>query len=105
MADDFNIPAFGEKFRGKIGNIYNLDVDNIGGVYQIYHTREGKKVLRRRQYGANYPGTPEQVKQNQKLQNLALNWNQLTDQEKNVYKQRAREERTSPFSIYWKENY
>jgi hypothetical protein len=81
---------FATEMRGKLGKSSFPDPHAIFGIYQIRHTKKGRKTVKMKFYVPTNPRTTKQQANRQKFAAAMAAWQNLTNEEKEEYNKRAR---------------
>lgn len=78
------------EIRGNIGNPTTALISPIAGIYQMRKCLEGKIPIKMVFYRPTNPRTSLQQANRAKIRDAVIAWSLLTDNQKNVYRERAK---------------
>lgn len=95
--------GIGIEIRKKLGSAGSPDPKGMYGIYQV-RTRFGRRTqVKEKFYTPTNPQTPAQQANRQKFANGVTAWNNLTDQQKAVYNEKAKRENFYGYNIFMRE--
>lgn len=89
--------------RGKIGRPDLPNPHGHFGIYQIRHTLKGPRVIRMKFYTPTNPQTVPQQANRTKFANAMAAWQSLTEEEKGVYRKRAKKRSMFGWGLFIRE--
>lgn len=95
----------GMGISGKLGTPATPDPLGVNGIYQMRMTKRGKRPIKMKFYTPTNPRTVPQQANRTKFANAMTAWGALTNPQKQVYNQRAKQRNMTAWGLFIREYY